>query len=128
MNSLNGLTLETALMFIPALGYLFYIENQGVGFWGHTSWELTILLCLAGVVTAIPLLLFSFAAKNIPLSTLGLLQYIAPTLQFIIGVFVYSEPFTHEGLIGFGVIWLALILFSIGGVYERRKALLARPA
>lgn len=128
MNSLNGLTLETALMFIPALGYLFYIENQGVGFWGHASWELTILLCLAGVVTAIPLLLFSFAAKNIPLSTLGLLQYIAPTLQFIIGVFVYSEPFTHEGLIGFGIIWLALILFSIGGVYERRKALLARPA
>ncbi|MBE0697265.1 MAG: EamA family transporter RarD [Anaerolineaceae bacterium] len=125
LNSLDGLTLETAILFIPSLGYLLIVETQGTGAIGHMGLPITGLLAVSGVVTAIPLLLFATAARNIPLSTLGLLQYIAPTLQFFIGVWIYNEEFTHERMIGFGIIWLALLLFSLNGLYQRRKTLSA---
>lgn len=128
LNSLHGLTVETAILFIPGLVFLYFMETQGTGSFGHIANGETILLGLAGIVTAIPLLLFSTAARNLPLSTLGLLQYIAPTLQFLIGIFLYAEPFTIERLVGFGIIWTALILFSVGGAYDRKKALLASAA
>jgi len=123
LNSLHGLTMETILLFLPSLGYLLYAEIQAVGVLGHASISINILLAMAGIVTAVPLLLFSTAARNLELSTLGLLQYIAPTLQFLIGLFIYREPFTTERIIGFGIIWTALIIFSIGSLYERRRAL-----
>ncbi len=125
LNSLYGLTLETATMFIPAVGYLLFVETQGSGAFGHASLLTHLLIILSGVVTAIPLLLFASAARSIPLSMIGILQYIAPTLQFLLGVFVFHEAFTTERLIGFCIIWLALLLFSISGFYERRKTLLA---
>ncbi len=74
------------------------------------------------MVTAIPLLLFATAAKNIPLSTLGLLQYIAPTLQFFVGVLMYGEEFSQGRLVGFSIIWLALLIFSLSSVFQRRRA------
>ena len=126
--ALPGLTLETAAMFLPALGYLIFLETQGLGMFGHLSLLENVLLALAGVVTAVPLLLFSSAARSIPLSTIGILQYIAPTIQFSLGVFIYGERFTTERLIGFSMVWLALILFWVGGFYERRKALAAHAA
>lgn len=126
--ALPGLTLETAVMFLPALGYLIFLETQGTAMFGHVGVLENVLLALAGVVTAVPLLLFSSAARSIPLSTIGILQYIAPTIQFCLGVFVYGERFTTQRLIGFSIVWLALILFWAGGFYERRKAMAAHAA
>ena len=123
LRSLYGLTLETAVAFLPAIFYLLYVENQGVGAFGHLSLLPTVLLILSGVVTAVPLLLFASAAQAIPLSTLGLLQYLAPTMQFLIGILLYREPFTPGRLVGFSIIWLALIIFAAGGLYENRRVL-----
>jgi chloramphenicol-sensitive protein RarD len=128
LDSLHGLTMETAILLVPAVGYLVFMENQGAGSFGHGVLLDNLLLAFAGVITAIPLLLFSFAARSIQLSTLGLLQYIAPTIQFFIGVFLYGEAFTPQRVVGFGIIWLALALFTIGGAYERRRILAARAA
>ena len=108
-------------MFVPALGYLLFLESQGAGALGHSDPLTTILIVFSGVVTAIPLLLFASAARSIPLSMIGILQYIAPTLQFLLGVFVFHEEFTTARLIGFCIIWSALLLFSLSGLYERRR-------
>ena len=75
----------------------------------------TFLLAFAGLVTAIPLILFAHGARRVPLATLGILQYATPTLQFLLGVVVYGESFTHARLIGFSLIWTALLLYSIEG-------------
>ena len=75
--------------------------------------RLIFLLIGAGVVTTIPLLMFASAARQIPLTVVGLLQYIAPTMQFLIGVFLYKEPFDQSHLIGFGIVWIALIIFWV---------------
>jgi chloramphenicol-sensitive protein RarD len=75
-------------------------------------------------VTVLPLLLFSMAARRIPLSLIGILQYIGPTLQFLLGVLVYHEPFSAQKLIGFGIVWLALLLFVLEGILSRRNHLL----
>lgn len=125
LGALHGLTLETAAMLLPAVGYLLFTEAQGTGTFGHTTAGITILLILAGVVTAVPLLLFSSAARSIPLSMIGFMQYIAPTLQLFIGIFVFGEPFTHDRLIGFAMIWAATLVFTFGGFYERRRTFAA---
>jgi chloramphenicol-sensitive protein RarD len=128
LGSLHGLTLETTILFLPALGYLLYAESQGSGAFGHTSWQVTLLLALSGVVTAIPLLLFAAAARSIPLYMIGILQYIAPTLQFLLGVLVFKEPFTPARVIGFSVIWLALLLYSVENYVVRRRVTLPAAA
>jgi chloramphenicol-sensitive protein RarD len=125
LNALHGLSLETAAMFLPSLGYLMFVQAQGTGVFGQVGPGTLFLILFSGVVTAIPLLLFASAAHEIPLSMIGFLQYIAPTLQFLLGVFAYGESFNRERLVGFGIIWLALLLFSVGGFYERRKAMAA---
>lgn len=121
LGALHGLTLETAALFLPALGYLFYVEAAGSGAFGRLGWQTTILLSLAGVITSLPLLLFAGAARRIPLSMVGLLQYIAPTCQFLLGVLVYGEPFTEARVIGFTIIWAALAIFTIEGFTARRR-------
>jgi chloramphenicol-sensitive protein RarD len=78
---------------------------------------------LSGIVTAVPLLLFASGARLVPLTTLGLLQYIAPTMQFCIGVFVYHEPFDTARLLGFSIVWFALAVYSLEGYRHRRRAL-----
>lgn len=128
LGALYGLTLETAILFLPAVGYLFYVESQGNGSFGHTGWEPTLLLVLSGVVTSVPLLMFATAARSIPLSMVGLLQYIAPTCQFLLGVLVFGEPFTQVRLVGFGIIWIALLIFTLEGYLVRRRAALSTAA
>lgn len=120
---LQGMTLETGILFIPALIFLLLTPVQATTPGSSPLNTLTLFLLMGTcLVTAIPLLLFSTAAPKIPLATIGLLQYIAPTLQFFIGVFIYSEPFNMSKLIGFAIIWLALILFTAEGLISRRRS------
>lgn len=121
LEALEGLGLETAIMFFPALAYLVYLEIVGSGSFGHVDWTTSLLLALAGVITAVPLWLFALGARRVTLVMLGLLQYIAPTLQFLIGVFVYHESFTRSQMVGFGLIWLALLMYSAEGLLNARK-------
>jgi chloramphenicol-sensitive protein RarD len=113
LGSLYGLTLETALVFPMALFYLMFVQSTGTGGFLHHGFLVDILLIGTGAVTSIPLLMFASAARQIPLTMIGVLQYIAPTLQFLIGVFLYHEPFDQSRLIGFSLVWLALILFWV---------------
>ncbi|CAG0964083.1 Protein RarD [Anaerolineales bacterium] len=113
LGSLYGLTVETGILFIPAVGFLLFAEANGDGAFFHTGLVSDLLMIGAGLVTTVPLLLFASAARSIPLWVVGLLQYIAPTLQFLIGVFIYKEPFSHNQLIGFGIVWVALIIFLV---------------
>ena len=128
LGSLHGLTLETGAIFVPALVFLVFEQASGSGAFIQAGPLTTVLLALIGIVTAVPLLLFATGAKNVPLSTLGLLQYISPTIQFLIGVFVYGEPFSAGQVVGFGIIWAALILFTAESYLARRRAALAAVA
>jgi len=128
LGSLYGLTLETGLLFLPALLYLFYSDVTGRGAFLHASAISDALLMGAGLMTTIPLLMFASAARSIPLSLVGILQYIAPTLQFLLGVLVYGEPFTHVQLVGFGMVWVALVLFAVEGFASRRAQLVSAAA
>jgi chloramphenicol-sensitive protein RarD len=120
LGSLCGLTLETGIVFPAALIYLLVVEMNGTAAFLHEGASITLLLIGAGAVTTIPLLLFASAAKEIPLSVVGLLQYIAPTLQFLIGVFLYKEPFDQSHLVGFGIVWVALVIFWVENYFSRR--------
>ncbi len=113
LGSLYGLTLETALVLPLALIYLIFVEAAGTGSFLHQGALTDILLIGTGAVTSIPLLLFASAARQIPLTMIGILQYIAPTIQFLIGVFLYHESFDQSRLIGFSLVWLALIIFWV---------------
>ena len=124
LGSLHGMTLETGILFLPALLFLLFVQKSGNGALFNDGTRTTILLIGAGVVTAIPLLMFASAAKLITLTMVGLMQFIAPTIQFLIGVFIYNEPFSHNQLIGFSIVWLALILFFVEGYYAKRKSIL----
>ena len=127
LNSLHGLTLETVILFVPALGYLIYVQLQGQAAFATQSWSTTLLLAGAGVATALPLLLFAAGARLITLTTLGFLQYVAPTLQFLIGVFIYNEYVSTQRLIGFCLIWAALVLYTVESVYRARHKAIAAP-
>ena len=120
LGSAEGLALETALVALPALGYLLYLgAGHGASF-GHAGGATTLLLAGTGPVTAIPLLLFASAARRVRLATVGILQYIAPTFQFLLGVLAYGELFTPARLLGFAPIWLALVIYSLEGLREER--------
>jgi chloramphenicol-sensitive protein RarD len=106
-----GLAMETLLITPIALMLVGHWARVGVGHLGSTL-EITLLLMGAGVATSMPLLWFNTAAKQLRLSTLGFLQYVAPSLQLLLGVFLYREPFTQIHLITFGCIWLALLIYS----------------
>jgi chloramphenicol-sensitive protein RarD len=121
LGSLHGLTLETGILFIPALLFLTYLGITGKGAFLGGSPKTDILLVGAGIVTAVPLLFFASAARRIPLVMIGLMQFIAPTIQFMIGVFIYDEPFSQDQLIGFSIVWLALIVFWVEGFMANRK-------
>ncbi|MHB8134646.1 MAG: EamA family transporter RarD [Anaerolineaceae bacterium] len=123
LQATQGLTLETGGVFIPALGYLLFCEFTGTGAYGHINLPTTLLLTATGIITAVPLLFFAAGAPKVPLTTIGLLQYIAPTIQFLIGVFIYREPFSTDQLIGFGIIWLALIIFSLESYSTNHKTM-----
>jgi len=121
LGALEGLSLETAVLFLPALAYLVYLESVGAASFGHTGATIGILLALTGIATALPLLWFAYGTRRATLTTVGILQYIAPTLQFLLGVLVYGESFAKTRMIGFCVIWIALLIYSLEGVMEGRK-------
>ena len=116
VGAVQSLTVETAVLVLPALAYLLTLEGRGDGHFGHVGVDHSLLLASAGVATAVPLLLFAAAARRVPLSTLGLLQYLAPVLQFLIGVLVYDEPMPASRLAGFALVWVALAMLSVDGV------------
>ena len=120
LGSLYGLTLETALVFPIALIYLMFVQFTGTSAFLHQGALTDILLIGTGAVTSIPLLMFASAAREIPLTMIGILQYIAPTLQFLIGVFLYHEPFDQSRLLGFSLVWLALIIFWVENYLAHR--------
>lgn len=122
LGALEGLSLETLLLFPLALGYLTWLTLDGHNAFlaapAPTQW----LLVAAGPITAIPLLLFAYGARRIPFSTLGLLQYIGPTLQLLLGVWLYHEPFSGARLAGFVLIWAALAVYWLEGVWRAQFA------
>ncbi len=120
LGSLYGLTVETGILFIPALGYLIFTQVNNTAAFLHTGSTSDLLMVGAGVVTTVPLLMFATAARSIPLWVVGLLQYITPTLQFIIGIFIYKEAFSYHQLIGFGMVWTALIIFLVENYLANR--------
>ncbi len=128
LGSLFGLTLETGLIFLPALGFLLLQDGAGQGAFGHADGMTNLLLALTGAVTVAPLLLFSAGVRLIPLSTMGMLQYISPSLQFLSGILLFGESFGLARGVGFGLVWLALIAFSVENYLNRRKEMAARAA
>jgi chloramphenicol-sensitive protein RarD len=108
-----GLFLETAIVVVPAVGVLAVLHAHGEGTAGNVGTGHTLLLVGSGVATAVPLLLFAAATRRIPLSTVGLLQYLTPSMQLVIGVFVYDEPMPPLRLVGFAIVWLALAVFTV---------------
>jgi chloramphenicol-sensitive protein RarD len=125
LNSAEGLFVETAILFLPAFGFLLFHELRGTGSLGHVDAPTTLLLIGAGAVTSIPLILFAAGARRVTLTTLGLLQYIAPTMQFLIGVLIFGEPFGMGRVVGFGLIWAALVLYTAESLITRRRQALA---
>jgi chloramphenicol-sensitive protein RarD len=122
LGALEGLTLETLLLFPLAAIWLGFLTTHGANSFIGASLSTQLLLAAAGPITAVPLLLFAAGARRIPLSLLGLLQYIGPTLQLLIGVWIYGEPFSGARLVGFALIWGALAVYSAEGVWQNWKA------
>lgn len=127
LNSLHGLTLETAAIFLPALGFLLFEQFRGTGSFVNDGLGTTLLLAATGIVTAVPLLFFAAGMKTVPLTTVGLLQYITPTTQFLLGVLLYNEPFTKARAIGFVIIWVALAMFTFENLWHRRPVHVSMP-
>jgi chloramphenicol-sensitive protein RarD len=120
----ESMTIESAFQFLPALGFLIYLQIHGTAVYGHAAWHVTLLLTFAGVVTLVPLLLFAGATNRLPLSTVGLLQFLAPILQLACGVFVAHEAVPGSEWVGFGIVWIALVVLTWDGL--RQAALSAR--
>lgn len=121
VDALPGFAGETLLLVPAGLGYLIWCEIADRGVFGHGASMIDLLLILGGPLTAVPLVLFAFGARRIPLSTVGLLQYIAPTLQLLLGIFMYGEPFSRSRAIGFVLIWAALAIYAADGVRRSRS-------
>ncbi|MEW5909218.1 MAG: EamA family transporter RarD, partial [Thermodesulfobacteriota bacterium] len=121
VGALVGLTIETLLMSAPALIGLIYLNMNGQGAFFHTGISIDLLLAAASLVTALPLLLFTAGARRLHLSTVGILQYIAPSSTFLLAVFVYGEPFSTARVWTFVMIWCALCIYSVDSVLHYRK-------
>ena len=118
----QGFFLEVLILFVPGLGYAIWLEATGVGhFTGPDTTDLVLLLC-AGLVTAVPLILYANGAKLLKLSTIGIMQYIAPTMIFLVAVFVFREPFSTAKAVAFALIWTALVIYSLSMFVGRRPA------
>ncbi len=123
LGSIAGLTAETVILFPVAAGLLLWLGLHGGGALGHAAARTQSFVLSAGVVTAVPLLLFAYGAQRIRLTTLGLLQYIAPSVQFLIGLFVYHEAFDAARFQAFGLIWLGLIIYTADTFWHQRRLL-----
>ena len=127
VDAIAGLGIESVYLFLPALAVLLWNESHGSGGFlataGSPGWGLGMdtLLVLGGALTALPLIGFAYGVRRVPLSVIGLMQYIAPTLQFLIGVLVFGETFDRTRAIGFGCIWIALAIFAADGVRRSQR-------
>jgi chloramphenicol-sensitive protein RarD len=126
LSSVEGLTLETALLSVPAVIYLVYLTMSNTGSF-FIDLPTSLLLIGSGITSGLPLLVFIVGARMINLSLIGILQYIYPTLIFIVGAFIYGEPLSEAKMIGFMFIWSALIIYTVEGTFflKRRKVLIA---
>lgn len=123
VEAVAGLGVESLYLFLPALLLVGWAEmGHGGHFLGGWGWRIDLLLIFGGVVTAVPLIGFAYGVRRIPLSVVGLLQYIAPTLQLLIGVLVFDEAFGRDRAIGFAVIWLGLLIYMADGLRRMRAA------
>ena len=127
VDALEGLSIETAMLAPIALGWILWLHQAGSGSFGAFGWGSDALLVLGGAVTAVPLLLFTAAARRLPYSTLGFLQYIAPSLQFLLAVLAFGEPLTTAHILCFGAIWAALAIFTLDG-WRTSRARSVQPA
>jgi chloramphenicol-sensitive protein RarD len=116
-----GLFVETTVVFLPALAVIAVLQGRGDAAFGHEGVGNALLLASTGLATAVPLLLFAAAASRVPLSTVGLLQYVTPLMQLTIGVFVYDEPMPPARLAGFAIVWLALAVFTADSLRQARS-------
>ena len=123
--SAPALGLESSILFVPAVMYLVWAESAGVGGFAHAGIAVDALLVGSGLVTALPLILFAYGAQRIPYSLVGILQYIAPSLQLACGVLLYGEPFTAVQAQGFACIWLALGIYAADGLGRLRRQRIA---
>ena len=119
--SLPGLVAETALLAVPALVFLALLHRVGRGTLGNCPPQAAALLVATGVVTALPLLCFAYGARRVKLSTVGFLQYLAPSCTFLLGVFAYGEAFTASRAVAFGLTWLGLAIYSWESLRSRRQ-------
>ncbi|WP_225733226.1 EamA family transporter RarD [Pseudoclavibacter sp. CFCC 13796] len=127
VDAISGLTIETTLLLPVAVVVLLLVEFVGTGLtFGRTGLGHSLLLASAGVVTAVPLITFAAASRRLPLSWIGFLQYLGPTLQFVIGVTVLHEPMPASRLIGFMLIWASIVLLIIDGLMQGRRHRIAR--
>lgn len=117
----QGFFLEILILSVPSLGYIAWLETQGLGHFGDTGPTDILLLLGCGLVTAVPLILYANGAKLLRLSTIGIMQYIAPTMIFVIAVFVFREPFSGERAVAFSLIWVALIIYSWSMFAQARR-------
>ncbi len=115
----QGFTLEVLLLTLPAVAYLIWLNSQGQGHFGK-NWRDTLLLIGCGPITAIPLMFYANGAKLLRLSTIGILQYITPTMVFLIAVWLFNEPFEGAKRIAFPMIWVALVIYSVTLIQSAR--------
>jgi chloramphenicol-sensitive protein RarD len=124
----ESLALETLVLLAPAIAYLVALEASGSGTFGHESAGHMLLLMAVGPVTAVPLLFFAGAVTRVPLSTMGMLQYLTPVLQFLVGVAILGENMPASRWIGFGLVWIALVVLSADALRTSRMVAEPQPA
>jgi chloramphenicol-sensitive protein RarD len=117
----EGLFVESAVLALPALAYLGWLTGTGHAVFGHVSVVHTALMVGAGVATAVPLLLFAASANRVPMVSIGILQYVAPVIQLACGLLIFHEPMPPARLAGFGLVWLALVVFTADALRQSRK-------
>ncbi|WP_149499486.1 EamA family transporter RarD [Roseiconus lacunae] len=117
LDAMYGLLLETTVLIIPTLAYLGYLQSSGQATFATQHWSVDGMLILGGLMTLVPLALFSAATRRTPLSIIGVLQYVGPTLQFIVGVFYFGESVSLQRLVGFAFVWAGVAIF----LYNRRR-------
>ncbi|HOW31067.1 MAG TPA: EamA family transporter RarD [Bacteroidales bacterium] len=122
LESLPALLIETLLLSPLAIGYLLFAEHQGIGTFLHGGWLTSALLIVGGPVTALPLYWFGKAATRVPLSTIGFIQYLSPTIALLLGIFLYGEPFKTPYIVAFAMVWTGLILYSVSIIKNYRQS------
>jgi chloramphenicol-sensitive protein RarD len=121
--AVESLTFETIVLAPVAIGYIAFLVATGHSEFGSNGVGHMLLLAATGIITAVPLICFGAAATRVSMTTIGLLQYLAPTIQFALGVFLFHEPMPTMRWLGFGLVWVALVIFTVESVNHRRRQL-----